>query len=210
MTDPPAPSTEILVRAAQGGDSRAYDRLFSLAAERIRLYVRARLGARLRSEEDSLDLLQQTYLAAHQAFGSFEYRGDDAFVRWLCRIAENCIRDRVDHHGARKRRPPGRVPVSRALERLLDPATGPATTAQRREQREHLVAHLDGLDDESRDAVLQRFFQDRTIADIAESLGRSPSGVRRLLGRALLELGRGLRASPEADDAGSQSSGAAG
>jgi len=41
-------------------------------------------------------------------------------------------------------------------------------------------------------ALLLRYYEDRTVEDIAEALGRSPTAVRRLLGRAHLHLSEAL------------------
>lgn len=185
-----APDTRMLVARAQAGDDEAYDRLFALVSERVRLFVRLRLGRGLRSKEDSDDVLQEVYLEAHRAFGRFRWQGDASFTRWLCRIAENAIRGLADHHGARKRTPPpGMARVSRIEHRLAGSGAGPATLAVRRERAEVLAAALDTLDDDLREVLLLRYFQGRTIDGIAHLMGRSPTSTRRLLGRAALALG---------------------
>src|SRR5437868_7162353 len=90
---------------ARNGDREAYDRLFGLHADRALLFIRARLGARLRQKVESRDVLQDAYLAAHQAFDRFDYADEGAFTRWLCRIIDNRIRDLGDHFDALKRQP---------------------------------------------------------------------------------------------------------
>jgi hypothetical protein len=47
-----SPPTLELVAAAKGGDREAYDRLFARAAERALLFVRLRMGPRLRCEAE--------------------------------------------------------------------------------------------------------------------------------------------------------------
>ena len=51
---------------ARNGDREAYDRLFGLHAERALLFIRARLGPRLREKVESVDVLQDAYLAAQK------------------------------------------------------------------------------------------------------------------------------------------------
>src|SRR5262249_28671049 len=75
--------TRILCDKARAGDREAYDRLFGLHADRALLFIRARLGPRLREKVESQDVLQEAYLAAHQAFASFRYTDEGAFTRWL-------------------------------------------------------------------------------------------------------------------------------
>src|SRR6516164_5558277 len=133
--------TRTLWRQARAGDRQAYDRLFALHADRALLFIRARLGPRLRASVQSRDVLQEAYLAAHGAFERFEYTDEGAFTRWLCRIIENRIRDLGDRLGAQKRQP---VPVPRS-----DP-TGPFTALDRAEHREKIILALDALDEDHR------------------------------------------------------------
>jgi RNA polymerase sigma-70 factor (ECF subfamily) len=173
----------------------AFDARFADAAERLHLFLRVRTGRALRAHEDSLDLLQETYLAARSAFGGFEDRGDGAFVRWLCRIAENCIRARADHHGAQKRRPPEELArLSEMLSRIATGTLGPATRAERQEQREKLAAALVELPRDEREAFVMRHFEGLELEVIAARIGASATSVRRLLGRATLRLGERLAA----------------
>lgn len=181
--------TVVLLARARTGDRDAYDELFAQAAERLRLYLRVRLGAELRGHEETRDLLQETYLAAHRAFERFEDRGEGAFVRWLCRIAENQIRGRLDHHRAQKRRLPGELErATRVLDRVAAAATGPVTAAGRSERRERLAAAMAALPQDEREALLLRHFEGRELDEIAQTLGTSATSVRRLLGRATLRL----------------------
>jgi RNA polymerase sigma factor (sigma-70 family) len=53
---------------------------------------------------------------------------------------------------------------------------------------------IEALDEPEREALLLRHFEDATVDEIAERLGRSPSAVRRLLGRAAARLGDALSA----------------
>lgn len=128
--------TQTLCNKAKSGDRDAYDQLFALHSDRALMFVRARLGPRLREKVESIDVLQDAYLAAHQAFENFEYVDDGSFTRWLCRIIENRIRDMNDHFGAKKR---AAVPLPAS-----DP-TGPITALHRAEHREKILAALDGL-----------------------------------------------------------------
>lgn len=183
-----------LLARARAGDRAAYDELFSRVAERVLFFLRLRLGPALGGKIEPIDLLQETYAEAHRAFPNFEYAGEGSFVRWLCRIGENQIREAADHFAAAKRRPPGEaLAVTRVLERVRATATGPGTAFAREESRQLLAQAILALGEEEREAILLRFFQDRTIDEIAGTLGRSPTAVRRLLGRAAASLGSLLR-----------------
>ena len=64
-----------LLASARTGDREACDRLFARAADRLQLYVRLRLGERLRARVDSMDVLQEAFLHAHRDVGSFDPEG---------------------------------------------------------------------------------------------------------------------------------------
>jgi RNA polymerase sigma-70 factor (ECF subfamily) len=175
--------TKTLYEQARGGDRSAYDRLFALHADRALLFIRARLGPRLREKLESVDVLQEAYLAAHQAFAKFEYTGDDAFTRWLCRIIDNRIRDLGDHFAAGKRRPV-EVPPSAP--------TGPVTLLNRAEHREKVLRVLDELSEEHRQVLLLRYFEGLSADEAGNQMGRSAGAVRKLTARALAEVGKRL------------------
>jgi RNA polymerase sigma-70 factor (ECF subfamily) len=178
-----------LVRRAKAGDAQAYERLFADVADRVLLFIRLRLGQALRSRMESVDVLQEAYLDAFRDLARFEPRDAGAFCRWVCQIAEHRIHGLADHFGALKRQAPD---GGRDVERLLRDARaaghGPATSLARREGRARLERALERLGDEERQALLLRYFEDRTIDQIAAALGRSPTAARRLLGRAHLNL----------------------
>src|SRR5262249_37877765 len=175
--------SKLLWQKARGGDRAAYDHLFALHADRALLFIRARLGPKLRAKVESGDVLQDAYLAAHQAFAGFEYTDEGAFNRWLCRIIDNRIRDLGDHFNARKRQP---VELPRS-----DP-TGPATALDRAEHRDKVARALDVLTDEHRQVLLLRFFEGLSAEETGQRMNRSAGAVRKLTARALVELGKRL------------------
>ena len=175
--------TQTLCKKAKSGDRDAYDRLFALHSDRALMFVRARLGPRLREKVESIDVLQDAYLAAHQAFENFEYIDDGSFTRWLCRIIENRIRDMNDHFGAKKRQA---VPLPTS-----DP-TGPITALDRTEHREKILLALDGLSEDHRQVLLLRFFEGLNAEEVGRMMDRTAGAVRKLTSRALVELGKRL------------------
>lgn len=186
------PITSGLVERARTGDRDAYDRLFTLVAERVLLYTRMRLGARLREKVDSMDILQDTYLAALRALPGYA-AGDGAFPAWICRIAENCIRGNADHFGAKKRAA-DEVRVSEVLAKARATGTGPVTAAGRCEMRRQIEEAVERLEAEQREVLLLRFFEGRSLDEVAASTGRTLAVVRRLLGDAVVSLGGALGA----------------
>lgn len=194
--------TLVILQQAQGGDEQAYDELFARIAPRILLYIRLRLGKQLGSRLEPEDALQETYLEAHRAFPSFRSDHPGAFVRWLCKIADNRLSDLADHHGAKKRSGPratGRF--SEIIRRLGYSGTGPSTAFAREEAKAHIAEAMRQLSDDAHQALLLRHFHGHTLADIAERMQKSEPAVRRLIVRAHVQLGSLLRglAHPKAD-----------
>ena len=176
-------TTRLLWEQARAGDRTAFDRLFGLHADRALLFIRARLGSKLREKVESCDVLQEAYLAAYQAFDTFDFTGDGAFMRWLCRIIENRIRDLGDHFAARKRQP---VEIPRSA------ATGPSTAVGLAEDRERVARALEALSEDHRQVLLLRYFEGLSAEETGQRMGRSAGAIRNLTARALAELGEKL------------------
>jgi RNA polymerase sigma-70 factor (ECF subfamily) len=177
------PVTKVLWEKARAGDRKAYDQLFALHSDRALMFVRARLGPVLRGKVESMDVLQDAYLAAHRDFERFEYTDEGAFLRWLCRIIENRIRDGDDYFAALKRQP---VALPRS-----DP-TGPSTLLDRAEHRRKVADALDELSEDHRQVLLLRYFEGLSAEETGTLMGRSAGAVRNLTARALAELGERL------------------
>jgi RNA polymerase sigma-70 factor (ECF subfamily) len=185
--------TADLLALAAAGDARAYDRLFARVAPRLEWFVAVRLGAELRARVEPSDVVQETYAAALGQLGTFEPRGEGAFLRWLFAIAGNQVLKLSAHHGADHRRAVAcGGDVTRALAWAADPLSGPCTRAERLEVRERLQGALLALQHDERIAVTARVLEGRPLAEVAGLLERSESTVRRLLSSALARLGRHL------------------
>ncbi|MGE0759434.1 MAG: RNA polymerase sigma factor, partial [Pirellulaceae bacterium] len=134
------------------------------------------------------DVLQDAYAAALQGFPRFEYTDEGSFLRWMCRIIDNRLRDTNDYFAAAKRQ-------IREIPRSAP--TGPVTAFARAENRERLQAALHQLSDEHREVILLRYFQRLTTQEAAERMQRSVGAIRSLLSRALVELGKQMKSNEE-------------
>lgn len=179
----PESITRVLWRQARQGDAAAYEQLFSHHVDRLLMFIRARLGTGLRGRIEPEDVLQDTYLAAHRGFAEFEYNEDGAFLRWLCRIVENRIRDWNDHFSAGKRQ---------SIEVPRSAVTGPVTALARAELCQRMEQALKLLPEDQRMVLLLRYFEGMTAEEAGVQLNRTSGAVRKLTARALVELGRHL------------------
>lgn len=178
----PESIAHVLWRQARAGDQAAYERLFDAYADRALLFIRARLG-NLRDKIEPEDVLQDAFLAAHRSFGDFEYTDDGAFLRWLCRIIDNRLRDAHDYFTAQKRQP---VALRRSR------PTGPVTALVRAENREKIEQAMAKLSDEHREVILLRYFQGFSAEETGARMNRTAGAVRNLTARALASLGEQL------------------
>jgi len=196
------PSIE-LVHRAQEGDASALNLLFGRYYQRVRRMVRVRLGAALRSQLDSGDAVQETFLAAVQGFDRFEMRDEGALLHWLATLAERRLRDAARQRGAAKRDPARAVALEelrRALEvgevTLESAGTDltPSLLVERGEEGAIVDEELAGLAEPAREVLLLRDVAGASWQTVAEQLGyRTERAARVAHAKALVELGLRVR-----------------
>jgi RNA polymerase sigma-70 factor (ECF subfamily) len=158
----------LLVEAAQRDPGRFVD-LYDSHLDRVYAYVARRVGNRADAEE----LTSEVFHKALAAIGRFEWRGAP-FASWLYRIAANEIADRFQRRGREQSLP--------------EDAEARDTEAEETERRVWLSRSIDGLPPDQGRVVRMRFFEDRSIREIAEDLGRTVGAVKQLQYRALESL----------------------
>jgi RNA polymerase sigma-70 factor (ECF subfamily) len=162
----------------------------------LRLLARLQLDPRLRARVEASDVVQQTFLQAHQALAGFRGSTDAELAAWLRQILARNLAHLARDHG-RDRRDVGR---ERSLEAALDASSArleawlaseqssPSQRAQRNEQLLRLAQVLAGLPEAQREALVLHYWQGWTTAEIGRQLDRSPTAVAGLLKRGLKEL----------------------
>ncbi|MCP3919243.1 MAG: sigma-70 family RNA polymerase sigma factor [bacterium] len=188
----------------------AYERLFGRYYERVQRIVRLRLGAKMRNHLESGDIVQETFIAAIQAFDNFEVREEAGLINWLAKIAERRITHAARDMGARKRDRACEVPLASIRASLISgeliceavDAAVPDRLAQDAEQVEVVERALERLTHDQREAILLHAYAGATYETVAKELGRpSAEAARKLYKRAVIELAeilrRGRTARPE-------------
>jgi len=192
-------NTHQLVSSAQKGDRSALEQLCNIYAERIRRIVRLRVGPELRSQLESMDLVQDALIAAVTGLKDFRDHDDGDFMRWLTKIAENRIRDQIDHIHAAKRDIRRHVQLENKAGENEDfcgktcryvplVTTTPSVLAARREELDRLEKAMDHLTDDYREVLLLAKIESLPHEQIAERMKRSPAAVAKLLSRAIVAL----------------------
>jgi RNA polymerase sigma-70 factor (ECF subfamily) len=187
----PAPTGQVthldrdraLVEAAQR-DPANFDALYRRYLAQVYSFAFYELG----NHHDAEDATERVFLQALTNLPRFEERaqpadgeGASTFRVWLFQIARNDVANR--RRALRRSR---RAPIEAAAG-LVDEAPGadPADIALRRERAGSAVAALRRLPADRRRALVLRFVEEMSTAEIAGVLGRSEGAVRVLIHRAL-------------------------
>jgi RNA polymerase sigma-70 factor, ECF subfamily len=158
--------TELIARILSG-DMRALETLMRL--HNRTLYRTAR--AILRDDAEAEDAVQEAYLQAYRALGTF--RGESKLSTWLVRITAN-------EALMRRRRKPKAAMASTDVEpdNLVSYEAGPEGEAQRGETRRLLEARIDALPDPFRAVFVLRAVEELTVEETAAALGIPDATVR--------------------------------
>ncbi len=91
-----------LIAQARGGDEAALGILLELYRNYLRLVARSLIGVALRVKLEPSDVVQETFLKAHQEFGGFRGQDERQLIAWLRRILTSTLADQ-DSPGRRNR-----------------------------------------------------------------------------------------------------------
>ena len=137
---------------------------------------------RVGNHHDAEDLTEQTFLQAYRHFERAQRESDGRPLRpWLIRIAHNLA---SNYYRDRSRRP--QTPLEHA-----DPIATKHDTEDLvagREELRQVMANLDALSDDRREALIMRFALGMDNREIARALGRSDGATKVLIHRAIKQL----------------------
>jgi RNA polymerase sigma-70 factor (ECF subfamily) len=181
VPDPTASESSLLARL-RAGDEAAFEELVRSASPRLL----ATLRRMLRSDEDARDALQETFLAAFRAVGTFQ--GQAKLSTWLHRIAVNAALMKLR---SRRRRP--EEPIDDLLPRFdasghrVPDAEPPAVAEEALdgERRRAAVRRcIERLPESHRSVLLLRDVEGLGTEEAARALGVSADAAKMRLHRA--------------------------
>ena len=193
----PDSDPEQLLRLARAGDSVALGQLFELYQGYLELLARLQLGRRLQGKVDAADLVQDTFLHAHDRFSQFRGTSEGEMVSWLRHILASRLEKLIRHYCGTQRRD---VRMERQLvveldqsSRLMDrglmaAGSTPSQRAVRREQAVLLAEALRQLPDNNREVLILHHLQGLSMPEVARRLGRTLDSVKNLWLRGLAQL----------------------
>ncbi len=156
----------------------AFSELYRVHLRDVYSYAYYRIG----NHHDAEDLTEQTFLQAYRHFERALAESDGRPLRpWLIRIAHNLA---ANLYRDRSRRPQTSIDETTVL-------SAPHTTEDLVEGRDELariIAGIQELPDERRDALIMRFALGMDNREIARAMGKTDGATKVLLHRAIRQL----------------------
>ncbi|MEQ1955799.1 sigma-70 family RNA polymerase sigma factor [Mesorhizobium sp. CN2-181] len=170
-----ADETELarLLRAALGGDEKAYAAFLSRVASLVRGFARRRIDHAV----DPEDIVQETLLAIHTK--RHTWRSDAPVRPWVFAIAKYKIIDAFRRRGRHIE-----VDIADFAETLAEPERESASPRE-------VERALGRLPPGQRQVVTSISIEGRSIAETAQALGMNETAVRVALHRGLAAIARG-------------------
>jgi RNA polymerase sigma-70 factor (ECF subfamily) len=195
---PDSDETRVLLERVAAEDAGAAERLWATYRAPLRRMIDLRLDRVLARRVDASDVVQDVLIRASQRLPEYLRNPVLPFDLWLRQIARDVMIDQHRRHrGAARRSLDHEQPLVAAFgdrssldlaAQLRDPALTPAAAALRGELQRRFRAALLKLDDDDREIVLLRHFEQLSNSEAARTLGLSDAaaGMRHL--RALRRL----------------------
>ena len=164
-----------LVAEILSKDRKATAEFVARYADHVYAYVRRRLIPRADLVED---MVQEVFLAAWESLDKF--RGDSSLRSWLLGIARHKVED---HYRKRLRE----IPLEEEDENLASqPESGHALeeALAKRQIGQRTQGILATLPETYSIVLLWRYWENRSLRDIAVQIGKTEKGVERMLARA--------------------------
>lgn len=190
---------------ADSGDAQADNSMDVEELDQFRSYLHVlaetQMHAKLKSKVDASDIVQQTLLQAHQAQEQFRGTTSAEKAAWLRTILNNVLCGLARGFG-RQRRDVSREQSMQAIEKsslqlmnlLSSDVSSPSAALHRHERADELAKAMLRLTADQRQAIILKYWQGKTLAEIGEQLGKSTEAVAGLIFRGMQKLRSALAA----------------
>jgi RNA polymerase sigma-70 factor, ECF subfamily len=206
---PNSPETQQLLDQARQGDPSAVEQLLARERAPLRRMIDLRLDPRVAGRVDASDVVQDVLVEVHGRLDDYLKNPVMPFHLWLRHIARDHLIDAHRRHRGAQRRAVDRerplVPAGLAdhssvqlAAQFIDQELTPASAAIRHEMERRLHAALAELDDDERDVILMRHFEQLSNQEVAALLGLTEAAASMRHLRAVRRLRTLLTAEPEA------------
>ena len=191
--------TQNLLANARQGDRAAVNRLLERHRVSLKKLIQLRLDRKIARRVDASDVVQDVLMEANTRLQDYLADPRMPFHLWLRQLAQDRMIDVYRRHRGAQRRSLDREQSIAApqfsdqsgfdlMGQLADHELTPAAASIRKELEARFVLALDQLEDEDREIVLMRHFEQLGNSEVADALGLSAAaaGMRHL--RALRKL----------------------
>lgn len=194
MSDDESHDTKLVVRL-RSGDEAALAEFVEANRPALMGFLHARIGAHLAKKIEAEDILQDASLEAIRSLDKAPLETWDP-LHWLFQICERKI---IDAHrrfftsqkrdASREAALPDNSNAAGGLGNLLAASMTTPSAAFSRDQRQlRVLAAIDTLPEDQREALRLRYLVGLPSKEIAEKLGRTDGAVRVMLSRSLGKL----------------------
>jgi len=195
---PDADQTQELLAAARQGDAEAVNGLLDRHRDSLRRMIALRMDRQLVRRVDASDIVQDVLVEAHRRLDTYLENPVMPFHLWLRQMAKDRMIDAHRRHRGAARRSTDREQPLQAQRldqstldlaaQLVDRELTPAAAATWQELQRRFYQAADQLDEQDREVVLMRHFEQLSNGETAESLGLSAQAASMRYLRAMRRL----------------------
>ncbi len=195
---PDSEKTQELLAGARQGDAVAVNQLLDRHRESLRRMIDLRMDRAVSQRVDASDIVQDVLVEANRRLQDYLANPQFPFHLWLRQMAKDRLIDAHRRHRGAARRSVDReqkqasVPLDQSTLDLVagicDPELTPAAAATWHELQRRFQDAIEQLDEQDREVVLMRHFEQLSNSEVAQSLHLSePAAGMRYL-RAMRRL----------------------
>ncbi len=188
-----------LLAKAKEGDEEALQQLLGQHLDQLRRMIALRLDPAIAARLDASDVVQDVLLEAGRRLEAYLNNPTMPFPLWLRHLAKDHIIDAHRRHRLAQRRGVDReqpiVPAAMAdkssielAAQFIDPERTPASAAVQEEMQKQLHIAITNLDENDREIILMRHFEQMSNQEIAAALELSEAAASMRYLRSLRRL----------------------
>lgn len=159
------------VQRAVKGEQSAFAELYAMSYNKVYFYA----YRMLQNKEDAIDIVQETFITVFTKIG--ELKKPESYMCWLSKITVNLCRDFSKKSA--------RLVIDREnadlIDRIADEDNSTEDIVLGNDTREYLIKVIDALPEEQKRAVLLYYYEQLTIAQIAEIEETTVSAIKNRL-----------------------------
>jgi len=193
-----SPETQRLLDQAKQGESSAVDQLLDQQRTSLRRMIDLRLDPALARRVDASDIVQDVLLEASKRLADYVKNPAMPFHLWLRHIAKDHIIDMHRKHRLAQRRSIDKEQSIRPAladqssmdlaAQFIDQELTPASAAIRQELQRRLEGAVAEMDEDDREMILMRHFEQLSNQEVATELGLSEAAASMRYLRAIRRL----------------------